>query len=190
MPATLLITEESVFLPKWGCSLTVLFTPDGSYCVLRQLCQIVGVEDVRQQYEQLLRREATREYVTKFPVQTPRRGKQVTYCIHLDVLAWWLAGLNERLIRPEFASQLVRFRLKIHTRPSRTRGAGDHGAPDVVLRLPHAPRSGRKRLLFRCLCPSGGRTPGAGNIARLVHGMRTMDWPRRVPSYQLTRRLS
>jgi hypothetical protein len=113
MPATLLITEKVVFLPKWGCSLTVLFTPDGSYCVLRQLCQIVGVEDVRQQYEQLLRRQATRDYVTKLPVQTPRRGKQITYCIHLDVLAWWLAGLNERLIRPEFAPQLVRFQKDI-----------------------------------------------------------------------------
>jgi hypothetical protein len=33
----------------------------------------------------------------------------VTYCIHLDVLAWWLAGLNDRLIRSEFAPQLVRF---------------------------------------------------------------------------------
>jgi len=47
--------------------------------------------------------------VAKLPVQTARRGKQVTYCIHLDVLAWWLAGLHERLIRPEFAPQLVRF---------------------------------------------------------------------------------
>lgn len=113
MPATLPITEQVVFLPKWGCSLTVLFTPDGSYCVLRQLCRIVGVEDVRQQYEQLLRRQAAREYVTKLPVHTPRRGKQTTYCIHLDVLAWWLAGLNERLIRPEFVPQLVRFQKDI-----------------------------------------------------------------------------
>jgi hypothetical protein len=109
MSTTLPIVEELVFLPKWGCTLTVLFTPDGPYCVLRQLCQVVGVEDVRQQFEQLSKRLATREYVTKLPVQTARRGKQVTYCIHLDVLAWWLAGLNERLIRPEFAPQLLRF---------------------------------------------------------------------------------
>ena len=109
MSTTLPIVEELVFLPKWGCTLTILFTPDGPYCVLRQLCQVIGVEDARQQFEQLSKRQATREYVTKLPVQTARRGKQVTYCIHLDVLAWWLAGLNDRLIRSEFAPQLVRF---------------------------------------------------------------------------------
>jgi hypothetical protein len=113
MTATLPIVEEPVFLPKWGCALTILFTPDGPYCVLRQLCQIVGIEDVRQQYEQLTKRQATRAYTTKLPVQTPNRGKQVTYCIHLDILAWWLAGLNERLIRPEFAPRLVRFQKDI-----------------------------------------------------------------------------
>ena len=109
MSTTLPIVEELVFLPKWGCTLTILFAPDGPYCVLRQLCQVIGVEDARQQHEQLSKRQATREYVTKLPVQTATRGKQVTYCIHLDVLAWWLAGLNDRLIRPEFAPQLVRF---------------------------------------------------------------------------------
>jgi hypothetical protein len=109
MSTTLPIVEELVFLPKWGCTLTILFTPDGPYCVLRQLCQVIGVEDARQQFEQLSKRQATREYATKLPVQTARRGKQVTYCIQLDVLAWWLAGLNERLIRAEFAPQLVRF---------------------------------------------------------------------------------
>lgn len=107
--ATVPIVEEVVYLPKWGCTLTLLFTPDGPYCVLRQLCKAVGVEDARQQYEQLLRRQATRPYTTKLPVTTPNRGKQVTYCIHIDILAWWLAGLNERLIRYEFAPQLVRF---------------------------------------------------------------------------------
>ena len=109
MSTTVPIVEELVFLPKWGCTLTILFTPDGPYCVLRQLCQTIGVEDARQQFEQLSKRRATRDYVTKLPVQTARRGKQVTYCIHLDVLAWWLAGLNDRLIRAEFAPQLVRF---------------------------------------------------------------------------------
>jgi hypothetical protein len=73
------------------------------------LCQVIGLEDVRQQFEQLSKRQATYEYVTKLPAQTPRRGKQVTYCSHLDVLAWWLAGLNKRLIRSEFTPQLVRF---------------------------------------------------------------------------------
>jgi hypothetical protein len=109
MSTTLPIVEDLVFLPKWGCMLTILFTPYGPYCVLRQLCQVIGVEDARQQFEQLSKRQATREYVAKLPVQTARRGKQVTYCIHLDVLAWWLAGLNDRLIRSEFAPQLVRF---------------------------------------------------------------------------------
>jgi hypothetical protein len=80
---------------------------------LRQLCQVIGVEDARQQFEQLSKRQATRDYVTKLPVQTARRGKQVTYCIHLDVLAWWLAGLNDRLIRSEFAPQLVRFQKEV-----------------------------------------------------------------------------
>jgi hypothetical protein len=80
---------------------------------LRQLCQVVGVEDVRQQYDQLMRRQATCTYVTKLPVQTARRGKQITYCTHTDILAWWLAGLNERLIRPEFVPQLVRFQKDI-----------------------------------------------------------------------------
>lgn len=109
MTATVSIVEEAVFLPKWGCTLTLLFTPEGPYCVLRQLCKIVGVEDARQQYEQLARRQATRPYTTKLPVQTPNRGKQITYCIHINILAWWLAGLNERLIRVELAPQLVRF---------------------------------------------------------------------------------
>ena len=77
--------------------------------MLRQLCKVVGVEDARQQYQQLRRRQATHHYTTKLPVQTPTRGKQVTYCIHLDILAWWLAGLNEKLIRAEFAPKLVRF---------------------------------------------------------------------------------
>jgi hypothetical protein len=47
--------------------------------------------------------------VTKLPVQAANRGKQVTYCIHMDILAWWLAGLNEKFIRAEFAPRLVRF---------------------------------------------------------------------------------
>jgi hypothetical protein len=113
MPAVTPIVEERVFLPKWGCTLTILFCPDGPYCVLRQLCLAVGVEDVRQQYEQLLRRQTTHEYVAKLPVQTPHRGKQVTYCIHLDILAWWLASLNEKRIRAEFAPKLVRFQKDI-----------------------------------------------------------------------------
>jgi hypothetical protein len=113
MPAVTPIVEERVFLPKWGCSLTILFTPDGPYCVLRQLCKAVGVEDVRQQYEQRLRRQATHDYATKLPVQTPTCGKQVTYCIHLDILAWWLASLNETRIRAEFAPKLVRFQKDI-----------------------------------------------------------------------------
>jgi hypothetical protein len=113
MTATIPIVEEVVFLPKWGCRLTILFTPHGPYCVLRQLCTVVGIQDARQQYEQLVRRQATRDYATKLPVQTPNRGKQITYCIHLDILAWWLAGLNEKLIRPEFAPRLVRFQKDI-----------------------------------------------------------------------------
>jgi P22_AR N-terminal domain len=113
MTATIPTVEEMVFLPKWGCRLTILFTPDGPYCLLRQLCRVVGVEDVRQQFEQLVKRQATHDYTTKFPVQTPTRGKQVTYCIHIDILAWWLAGLNEKLIRPEFAPRLVRFQKDI-----------------------------------------------------------------------------
>jgi hypothetical protein len=47
MSTTLPILEEPVVLPKWGCALTILCTPDGPYCVLRQLCQIIGVEDTR-----------------------------------------------------------------------------------------------------------------------------------------------
>lgn len=113
MPATTPLIEEQLFLPKWGCTLSVLFTPDGPYCVLRQLCQVVGVEDVRQQYRQLLARQATQNYTTKLPVQTLRGGRQVTYCIHLDILAWWLAGLNEKRIRAEFAPKLVRFQKDI-----------------------------------------------------------------------------
>lgn len=105
--------EEQVFLPKWGCTLSILFTPNGPYCVLRQLCQAVGVEDVRQQYRQLLARQATHNYTAKLPVQTSGRGKQVTYCIHMDILAWWLAGLNEKRIRAEFAPKLVRFQKDI-----------------------------------------------------------------------------
>ena len=57
--------------------------------------------------------QATQNYTTKLPVQTPKGGRQVTYCIHLDILAWWLAGLNEKLIRPEFAPRLVRFQKDI-----------------------------------------------------------------------------
>jgi hypothetical protein len=113
MPAVTPIVEEQVFLPKWGCTLTILFTPDGPYCVLRQLCKAVGIEDARQQYQQLVRRQATHDYTTKLPVQTPRGGRQVTYCIHMDILAWWLAGLNEKLIRAEFAPKLVRFQKDI-----------------------------------------------------------------------------
>jgi hypothetical protein len=90
-----------------------VITQFGPYCVLRQLCKAVGVEDARQQYQQLLRRQATHDYTTKLPVQTPRGGKQVTYCIHMDILAWWLAGLNETLIRAEFAPKLVRFQKDI-----------------------------------------------------------------------------
>jgi hypothetical protein len=48
MSTTLPIVEELVFLPKWGCTLTILFTPDRPYWVLRQLCQVVGVKDARQ----------------------------------------------------------------------------------------------------------------------------------------------
>jgi hypothetical protein len=113
MPAITSLIEEQVFLPKWGCTLSILFTPDGPYCVLRQLCQVVGVEDVRQQYRQLLAREATQNYTTKLPMQTLRGGRQVTYCIHMDILAWWLAGLNEKRIRAEFAPKLVRFQKDI-----------------------------------------------------------------------------
>lgn len=108
MPVITPLIEEYLFLSKWGCTLTILFTPSGPYCVLCQLCKVVSVEDVRQQYEQLLRRQATQEYTTKLPVQTPHRGKQVTYCIQMDILAWWLAGLSEKQIRPEFAPKLVR----------------------------------------------------------------------------------
>ncbi len=52
-------------------------------------------------------------YTRKLPVQTPRGGRQVTYCIHMDILAWWLAGLNEKRIRAEFAPKLVRFQKDI-----------------------------------------------------------------------------
>src|SRR5262249_55743684 len=41
------------------------FAPDGPYCVLRQLCKVVGVEDARQQYQQLRKRRATHDYTTK-----------------------------------------------------------------------------------------------------------------------------
>jgi hypothetical protein len=128
------IVEEVVFLPKWGCTLTILFTPDGPYCVLRQLCKAVGVEDVRQQYEQLVKRQATRDYTTKLPVLTPNRGKQVTYCIHIDILAWWLAGLNERLIRVEFAPRLVRFQKDIVRAASAILfgSSGEDVAPDEI----------------------------------------------------------
>ncbi len=71
-----------------GCTLILLFTLEGPYCVLRQLCKAISVEDACQQCEQLLRRQATRPYMTKLPVTTPNGGKQVTYCIDIDILAW------------------------------------------------------------------------------------------------------
>ena len=103
------VQQYRVYLEKWEIWLTVIATPEGIFYVLRELCEVLGIKDIQQQAEQLQARRASAAFVKKWPVQSKAKSRQLTWCLHHDVLGGWLFMVNERMIRPEFRDRLVQF---------------------------------------------------------------------------------
>jgi hypothetical protein len=103
------IQQYGIYLDKWDIWLTVVATPEGIFYVLRELCEALGIKDVQQQAEQLQARRASAAFIRKWPVQSKAKSRQLTWCLHHDVLGGWMFMVNERTIRVEFRDRLVEF---------------------------------------------------------------------------------
>ena len=101
------IEQRTMYLPNWNVELTVLFTPEGPYFIVNQLCAVLGVTDSKGQATKLRDHEVLSRLLRKLPVTTPTRGRQIALCIYRRGLAWWWAGINLAKVRPEVRIKLL-----------------------------------------------------------------------------------
>jgi hypothetical protein len=107
------IHQYSVFLDGWGIWLTVVVTEKGAFFVVKELCEVLGIADYKQQYQQLKAHESAAPLVDKLSVKFPY-GRRTTYCMHQGILGGWLFMVNPRLLRPEFRPRLYEFQQKAY----------------------------------------------------------------------------
>lgn len=136
--------QYRIYLDKWDIWLTVVVTPEGIFYVLRELCEVLGIKDVQQQAEQLQARRASAAFIRKWPVQSKAKSRQLTWCLHHDVLGGWMFMVNERMIRIEFRDRLVEFQRDAFYALNRvlfgevegiSATAVDPGQPAIITRL-------------------------------------------------------
>jgi len=107
------IAYYTVPLAAWNCEILIVVTPQGIFFPIIDVCAILGIADYKQQVGQLRDNEVTTDYVQKWPVPTPKRGKQVKNCLHRTALGYWLGYIDSRRVRHEIRPNLLKLQQDI-----------------------------------------------------------------------------
>lgn len=95
-------------VPFMGDDLVAAMTTQGDiYISLPGMCAALGL-DARGQLQRLRRTEVLARGLGRIPLNTVR-GRQVTYCLRLDKLGLWLAGIETTRIKPEFRAKIIAY---------------------------------------------------------------------------------
>lgn len=127
---------RTISLSQWNCTLTVIVTDDGSYCVVREICGVLGIKNIQYQQERLNGHPVIAPYMRQWRVPS-RGGMQLTWCINLKALGFWFGLVNPSLVRAEVAPKLLIFQEQILEANHRLLfGVVDSTIEAKILRLP------------------------------------------------------
>jgi hypothetical protein len=85
----------------------------GIYISLNGICSALGIH-ARSQLNRILRTPNLKKGLRKFPLKTPRRGTQITYCLLLGKVAIWLTGIDtDRLTNRVAAAKIDIYQEKL-----------------------------------------------------------------------------
>jgi hypothetical protein len=107
------VTQTKVLLPQWNVEITLVRTPKGPYYLMKELCAVLGIVDVKQQRQGLSAKRATSPYVEQWPVKASNGGTYQTWCIHRRILGFWFGGIDEARCRPGVQDRIVEFQMEL-----------------------------------------------------------------------------
>jgi len=121
-------------------------TPDGAiYLPVKPLCLNLGIND-RGQIQRIRRDKAMAEGLRQLRVETPARGLQLTQCLLLDFVPYWLSTVDIERVRPDAQERLFAYKTwvirKVFEAFQQETGIGwdvevAAAVPDEVLSLAH-----------------------------------------------------
>ena len=80
-----------------------------SYVPLREMCGNLGIARVGQ-VRRIRADEVMAEGLRDVRVRTPTRGVQTMQCLRLDVVPFWLAGVEPSRVKPDLRDRLIAYK--------------------------------------------------------------------------------
>lgn len=98
---------ELVPIPFYGTELNVIERDGEGYVAVRPVCFALGIDESSQR-KRVLRHPVLAKGTVIMTVPSSG-GTQQTFCIRLDLFAFWLATIQPTRVRPELQEALVRY---------------------------------------------------------------------------------
>lgn len=97
---------EQRIIPFEGDELAAARGQSGSVFVsIPGLCRALGM-NAQGQTRRISRTKSLAKGLRQIPLKTPKRGVQLTYCLRLDRVALWLAGIETDRLKPEYQGKI------------------------------------------------------------------------------------
>lgn len=123
--------QRSIYLKNWDAELTVIYTSDGPFFLIRELCAVLGVADVGAQVTRLKEHATLRKLVRQLPLSARTgRGRRVVNCIHRRGIGFWWGSIQLAKVRAEVQDQLAELQEQIVDLADRAL-FGEVASPDV-----------------------------------------------------------
>jgi len=98
---------EQRIIPFEGDELAAAMSPGGTiYVSIAGICRALGISRTQNQVQRIIRTRSLVKGLRQLPLQTPKRGIQLTYCLRIDRVALWLAGIETERLKPEFQGKI------------------------------------------------------------------------------------
>ena len=98
---------EQRIIPFEGDELTAALAPNGRiYVSLPGICRALGINRPQNQVQRIARTRPLARGLRQIPLKAANGGTYPTYCLQLDRVALWLAGIETERLKPEFQGKI------------------------------------------------------------------------------------
>jgi hypothetical protein len=100
---------EQRIVPFEGDDLTAALVETGDiYVSVPGMCAALSLNAQAQQ-RRMNRSQSLAKGLRRIPLKTPRRGTQMTYCLRIDRVALWLAGIETEKVKEEYRTKIEQY---------------------------------------------------------------------------------
>ncbi|HMA33487.1 MAG TPA: phage antirepressor N-terminal domain-containing protein [Chloroflexia bacterium] len=108
-PVAMEIALDQRMIPFLDAELIAALTTQGDiYINLPGMCRALGL-DSRGQLQRIRRRDVLERGLRRIPLETPKRGRQLTYCLRVDKLGLWLGGMETKSLDAGFRDKIIAY---------------------------------------------------------------------------------